>query len=85
MINLKEIEQEIDNLLGNETTDSLREWFSNQQTVHIEKYIGDGEYLPLVMPDEFFVLQTFPKEAQIVEDCGNSNVTSDNHPYGMAA
>ena len=84
MIDLTEIEKEIDNLLESETADSLREWFSNQQTVHIEKYIGVGEYLPIVMPEDIFILQMSNNEPQIVEDCGNSNVTANNE-YDMAA
>lgn len=47
MIDLFKIESEIDEILMNETEDSLKEWLKNQSKGNVFSYLGEGTCINL--------------------------------------
>lgn len=45
MIDLKKLEQEIDALLANETTESLAKWAESYSPENLECYLGHGDFV----------------------------------------
>ena len=42
MLDLKKLEQDLDNALNNETEESLRDWLDSMHNAELNEYIGDG-------------------------------------------
>lgn len=54
MVDLKELENEIDNILESETKASLEEWLFNKRYKNINKLIGKGSFVSLKTEDVQF-------------------------------
>lgn len=81
MINLKEIEQTIDNLLASETEDSLRSWLKDQRNPDI--YLGEGEFIPSGLKGQHIEIASSVVVTYVYADTYNEEV--ENCIYTMAA
>lgn len=80
MLNLKEIEKAIDELLNSETEETLNAWLEAQP--QIQPYLGEGQFLLPCFNSQHIEIVS-PTKVSYVTD-GNDNEFVDNL-YTMAA
>lgn len=74
MIDLKKIEEQIDELLATETPETLKEWLNSQTQVGVSSYLGEGEFISISSSDIACTVETNSHGIKINEDCENNYV-----------
>lgn len=81
MINLKEIEKAIDELLANETPDSLKSWLKDQCNPAV--YLGQGEFIESGLQNQYIEIASSINIKYTSSDIESEYV--DSCAYTMAA
>jgi len=75
MLNLKELEEALDNALANETPESLNSWLDQVRSRKIEGFIGESECIDI--PDLSLHSVEITSVTQMVIPSQNSDTNSD--------